>query len=151
MKAPDGFLFLIPADQTTPCLHLCFRCVGQLIMFYQQFLKQSKMYICSFPIMHVGKYVIEKNRSCLKKHNYLAGQKWPVTSRVVRISLQLFFFLQYTISETVFLYSAIERCIVAAKCYSSKRHKFVNFRFNFDYFVLKIKSESKTSNYLVFH
>ena len=50
------------------------------------------MYICSFPIMHVGKYVIEKNRSCLKKHNYLAGQKWPVTSRVVRISLQLFFF-----------------------------------------------------------
>ena len=50
------------------------------------------MYICSFPIMHVGKYVIEKNWSCLKKHNYLAGQKWPVTSQVVRISLQLFFF-----------------------------------------------------------
>ena len=98
------------------------------------------MYICSFSIMHVGKYVIEKNRSCLKKHNYLAGQKWPVTSRVVRISLQLFFFFSLIYYfRNRFLYSAIENCIVAAKCHSSKRHKFVNFRFNFEYFVLKIK------------
>ena len=52
------------------------------------------MYICSFPIIYVGKYIIEQN--IMFEEISLAWQKWPVTSQVVyrnssklRISLQL--------------------------------------------------------------
>ena len=52
------------------------------------------MYICSFPIIYVEKYTIEKN--IMFEEMYRAGQNWPVTSQVVyrnssklRISLQL--------------------------------------------------------------
>ena len=39
------------------------------------------MYICSFPIMYVGKHIIEQN--IMLGETYLAGQKWSVTSQVV--------------------------------------------------------------------
>ena len=46
--------------------------------------------------------------------------------------------------------SVLKMCMVADNCHLSKRHKFVNFRLNFNYFELKI-NERKTSNYFVFH
>ena len=35
--------------------------------------------------------------------------------------------------------SVLKMCMVADNCHLSKRHKFVNFRLNFNYFELKIK------------
>ena len=75
------------------------------------------MYICSFPIMYVGKCIIEQN--IMLGETYLAGQKWPVTSQVVytlfietaattdqftAVSLVLIYYF-----KNIFLYPAIYR------------------------------------------